>query len=242
MRTSNKLLLGLLAATIFLFTSVFAAVRVKYSRGQVVEDKEVMEDIQQNQRVALQGAVRQVKITALADVIIIPSDSLKLLIWGNGDSAVKYHLQDGMLTIEADTVKTRRNYQEDRAHQHVELFLPGTDSIYVQQSHLVIKNTKDTARITAPFNIQLAASDLAVAKDYQLRTSHFGTFKINASAGSYLHFPQDIIVDEAVISLQDTKFNDEGCVFNKLSLQMDSVSSINIKAQNLRKATITSKE
>lgn len=242
MRTSNKILVGLLLTAIFLFTGLFAMVRIKYANGSIVKDYEG--DVQnKNAEQPLKGQIKSVSLFMLGDVVIVPSDSLKLKIWGNENGKVKYHLQDGVLFIGIDTAGIHPGDHIEQAYGHIELFLPAVDSIYAFNSGININSVRDSGKIGPSFNFQLVVSSLNVNKisfDHS-SPAMYGKMIINAGPRSEVKFNTGVHIDEANLRLSGADF-EEDCTFNKLSIKTDSTTSLKIKGINLRKAIITSTE
>jgi hypothetical protein len=242
MRTSNKILLGLLLVTIFLFTGLFATVRIKYANGSIVKDYQ--EEVEQKKvDQPINGPVKMVSLSMLSDVTITTSDSLKLKIWDNENGRVKYHLQDGVLSIGIDTAGIRPGDRLEQARQRIELFLPAVDSIYAFNTGININSVMDSGKVGPSFNFQLAVSSLNINKvnfDHE-SPSVYGKLNIAAGPQSEVRFNTGVHIDEANLRLSGANF-EEDCTFNKLRIQTDSTTTLKIKGANLRKATITSTE
>ena len=243
MRTSNKILIGLLLATIFLFTGLFAAVRIKYNNGSIVKNNEGgIEQKKADQ--PIKGPVKRVSLYMLSDVMIVPSDSLRLKIWDYENSKIKYRIQDGVLIIEgADTTGLRPGDHLEPAYQHIELFIPRVDSIYAFDSRINLHSIMDSGEIGPSYNFQLEVSHLNVNKVNFNHNSPtmYGRISVNATMGSDVTFNAGVHIDEADLRLHNAVF-EEHCTFDKLRIQTDSAASLRIQGGNLRKAIITSIE
>jgi hypothetical protein len=239
MRTSNKILSGLLLTAIILFASLFITVRVKYANGAITKRATInnWSDVHR-----IKEPIKSVRISRLSNILIIPADSVRLDIWKENDGAVKWRVQDGVLIIESDTTKANR-HGEHYAFGHVELFIPNVDSVYMEDSRGEFKRILDTMQLNPIYNFQLNRTVLNVRHDPRGGTPTFyELIHINAGPSSAVHFDEAVRVANAAVSLQGASFEDNNASFDKLSIRSDSSSSINIKGHNLRKATITSTE
>lgn len=240
MRTSNKILTGLLLVTILVFCSLFTLVRVKYANGNIVKRDRVNSWSDAHR---LQGAIKSVSISRLNNIMIIPSDSAKLEIWKGGEGDVKWRLENGVLYVEGDTTKNNGNNGRYIAYGHIELFIPNVDSIHAVNSHITVKNIADSGALKPAYNFQLSETELAFENGQRDdQATFYDAIRVNAGQGSLLRFDGFIRVNTLQASLRDSRLEESNTDFNKLSIQTDSVSTISIKGQNLRKATITSTE
>lgn len=241
MRTSNKILLGLLVAAILLFTTLFGAVRIKYNNGQIVKGTDLAQR-EPDHEVPLKGDFKRVDIIGLGDIMIIPSNVLKLKKWDQ-DNNVTCYIQDGVLHIRPKNLTGRDSTRLNTTYEHVELFLPTVDSINVISGNITLKNINDSAVQRTVFNFELnAGSELKIENDGRSENDFFEHLRVNASAGTAIRFYGMATVKQADIILKSAVFEDMGTNFGKLNIQTDSTSQINIQGHNLRKAVITSKE
>jgi hypothetical protein len=242
MRTSNKILIGILVATILVFTTLFGAVRIKYERGDIVKDYK-SEDNRPSADQPVSGPVKQVELFMVQDVTIIPSDSLKLKIWGNENHNVKYELKNGILTIMSDTLLNRNGNRAGVAYQHIELFIPAVDSFFCFNSGVTVKQTVDSVSRHTGLHFGLYASELRFEQRHgnEGPYTYFGNLNVSANPGSKVEIDPMVAFEQGNFKLNQAIMQGNGR-FNKLAIQTDPVSSINLKGENLRKAIITSTE
>jgi hypothetical protein len=241
MRTSNKILLSLFLTTILLFASLFFAVRVKFANGNMVERKDINNPWSDEYKI--KEEIKSVSISGQMDMVIIPSDSAKIVIGKAGDSLVRYRVKDGVLVIDMDTAKIHPNQNGETVviFNHIELFLPSVDSIYVANSRLQFRKVMTSAPIKPVYNFELKNTTLTVEQDYRdTNPTFYDSIRINAGPTSSIQFNGPLKVGSASIKLKGAIFDDLEARFDKLSIQADSLSSIKLKGYNLRKATITS--
>ncbi len=240
MRTSNKILLGLILTAILLFSGLFITVRVKYANGAIVKREQVnrWSDVHR-----LQGTIKSISISRLNNILIVPSDSAKLEIWKGGEGDVKWRLENGVLYVEGDTTRNDRRNGKYIAYGHIELFIPNVDSIYAANSHITVKNIADSGALKPTYNFQLTETELAFENGQRdADATFYDAISVNAGNGSLLRFDGFIRVNTLQANLRNSRLEEANTDFDKLSIKTDSISSIELKGKNLRKATITSTE
>lgn len=241
MRTSNKILSGLILTAILLFAGLFISVRVKYANGAIVKTKRINDwsDVH-----TIKEPIKSVSISRLGEVMIIPSDSARLEIWKHNGEQVKWRLQDGVLIIESDTTQTNNRNRDHVVYGHIELFLPNVDSIYALKSKIEVKNIADSGVLKPAYNFQLEETELTIESHRRNnnRATFYDKIRVNAGKGSAVRFRGALHINEFQARLTDTELEDEWTFFDKLTIQTDSTSTIKLKGHNLRKATITSTE
>lgn len=241
MRTSNKILLGLLLTTILVFTSLFAAVRIKYANGDIITSKEGIKNTWSNV-VQIKEPFKSVRIEGMGNVTIAPADSVRLEIWKDGPGA-QWKIKDGVLYINSEKNAQEGGQLMPKSWTHVELSLPEMDSIAVLYSEVALRNVADSGKLQPAFNLFLDFSELKVenSRDAQQRT-FYDKLKVNVTNSSTLRIHAGVYVNELEGRFVGSKLQEDNTEFGKLSIQVDSSSYISIKGKNLRKATITSIE
>lgn len=243
MRTSNKILLSLLLTTILLFTGLFLTVRVKFANGNMVERKDIVNPWSDEYKI--KEEIKSVSISGQMDMVIIPSDSVRIVIGKMGDSLVRYRVKDGVLIIDMDTARIHPNQNGETTviFNHVELFLPNVDSIHVAKSRIQLKRILIPVQAKPVYNFELDNSTLTIEHDFRATSpTIYDMIHINAGPSSSIQFNGPSKVGNASIKLKNAIFDDLDARFDKLSIQADSSSSIKLKGYNLRKTTITSTE
>jgi hypothetical protein len=241
MRTSNKILLGLLLTTTLVFTSLFAAVRIKYSNGNIVTRKEGINNTWSNVQ-QVKEPFTSVRIEGMGNVMIIPADSVRLEIWKDGPGA-QWKVKDGVLHIGPDPTLKGDGQSAPKSWTHVELFLPKMDSIAVIYSEVTLRNIADSGKLQPSFNLYLDFSELAVENGrLEHQPAFYDKLKVNITNSSSLRIREGVHINELEARLLGARLEEDNTEFGKISIQVDSSSNIQLKGKNLRKATITSTE
>lgn len=243
MRTSNKILLGLFLTAVFLFAGLFIAVRVNFANGNIADGKGLSAN-PWSDKYRIKEEIKSVSISGQMDMNIIPSDSAMILIGKMGDSLVRYRIKDGVLLIDIDSARMHARHNEGVVvYNHITLYLPSVDSIHVVNSRIGFKNIANFGTLQPAYNFHLVSSELSVAGGLNnSKPVFYDKIKVVADNNSFLSFPGNARVNDVQVRLSGSRFEDGESYFGKLHIQLDSSSSINIKGNNLRKATITSTE
>lgn len=241
MRTSNKILLGLLLTTILVFTSLFAAVRIKYSNGDIVTSKEGINNTWSNVQ-QVKEPFKSVRIEGMGNLMIIPADSVRLEIWKDGPGA-QWKVKDGVLHISPDPSVKGNGQSAPKSWTHVELFLPKMDSIAVIYSEVTLRNIADSGKLQPSFNLYLDFSELAIENGrLEHQPAFYDKLKVNVTNSSSLRIREGVRVNELEARFIGSRLEEDNTEFGKISIQVDTSSNIQLKGKNLRKATITSTE
>ncbi len=241
MRTSNKILLGLLLTTLLVFTSLFAAVRIKYANGTIVTRKDGIVNTWSNVH-QVKEPFKSVRIEGMGNVMIIPADSVKLEIWKDGPG-VQWKVKDGVLHIGPDPAVKGNEKSAPKSWTRVELFLPDMDSITVLFSEVTLRNIADSGKLPPSFNLYLDFSELAIENGRpEHQPAFYDKLKVNVTNSSALRIREGVRVNELEARFLGGRFEEDNTEFGKISIQVDSSSNIQLKGKNLRKATITSTE
>ena len=242
MRKSNKILLGLLLTTILVFTSLFAAVRIKFANGNIITSKEGLNNTWSSAH-QIKEPFKSVRIEGMGNVLIIPADSASMEIWKDGPGA-QWTVKDGVLNIINPELTRKENGQPvTRSWTHVVLFLPKMDSIAAIYSEVALRNSTDSGKLSPSFNLYLNYSELAVENGSpEDQPVFYDKLKVNVWNNSALRIRRGVHVNELDARFVGSRLEEDNVEFGKLSIQTDSSSDISIKGKNLRKATITSTE
>ncbi|MDF2189411.1 hypothetical protein [Paraflavitalea sp. CAU 1676] len=248
MRTSNKILLALFLSAILLFTGLFASVRIKYANGSIQQRATDQKAIDHWADVhAINGPIRAVSIQGLSDVMIVPADSARIEIAKEASSRITWNYSNGVLTLIPDTTGSNGQRLNFSMSGHVELFLPGVDSIYSDFSTIQVKNIGDSS-VKPSYHFHITRSVLSVQADDRKENGIFTPYnklRVDASNGSEIKLGQRIAINELQVGLDSSRFEEEDAPVHfgtNPRFQSDDISTLKLTGQNLRKAIITSKE
>lgn len=246
MRTSNKLLSGLILTGLLLIAGLFIFVRVQVARGayvthNIATDKEsYWADIHK-----FDGAVKSVSIRGLKNIIVVPADSARLEIDKNAGKEIIWKLDNGVLTVMADT---SREQSMLLSNAHVELFLPATDSITAINSDIDVKNTGDSTR-KASYAFFLTGSTVNIKSDgrdpAQKPITYYHALRFDARNESTVKLEAGIVIDQFSVKLRGSALeaeNEKVRFTAKPLIQTDNTSRLQLSGQHLSQAIITSTE
>lgn len=245
MRTSNKIILSLILTAVLLFAGLFLTVRIKYANGAIVKRDVTAEPLSAWADVhPIAGPIRSVLIRGLNDVVIVPAGAPRVEIAKEMKNAITWKFENGVLTVMADSVIKEDGKRLVRGG-HVELFLPHTDSITIEDCTAYLKNTADTA--LASFKLNISQSVFHVLADKRQSNNgptRYGTLQLNARSSAIM-LGGGIFINELDVNLASSQLEEteEGANYsNKPRITLDGPSVLRVSGKNLSKAIITSKE
>ncbi|WP_276481880.1 hypothetical protein [Paraflavitalea pollutisoli] len=244
MRTSNKLLSGLILTGLLLIAGLFIFVRVQVARGATVTRAVAGQDRYWANVHKIDGPVRSVSIIGLKNITLVPADSARLEIDKNFPKGIFWKLDNGRLTLTIDT-SSKNSYS---SNVHVELFLPATDSIIADYSNIDVKNTGDSTTAAA-FHFMLSGSTVAIQSDDRdpahKPVTYYQSLQFDARNGSEVKLHSDVTVGKFSVKLRGStlEVTEDHIRFNeKPTIQTDSISQLHLTGSTLRQALITSTE
>ena len=233
MRTSNKILLGILLLPLFILASLNAALYAKYKSGHYTTMKSVKED--RYTRRPLKN-IHKIAVYGLENLRIIPSDTMRLEIERDSRGHLHYTINGDSLIIHGDTTITRPGGARDteRSYQDVNLYLPSSAIIAADNSGVNIRGSKDSLK-AASYQLTLTnAASLTVADNgADSNPVYFKSFIIKASNAPQIELAPHARISDLQLSMIESVFNDNGASIDKLTVNADKTSNITLKGDNI---------
>jgi hypothetical protein len=237
MKTSNKLIISLIAAPFVIMSFVDVALYNKFKNGDFVLQSSI--DEMKREKVFLGENIHTVELTNLYSVEIILSDS-NYIEWDKNEARdIEQSIRNGQLTI---GLKKQIVDRSVNSYENVKLHLKNTKEIILTKciSKLLIdKNAKQDSLLTITANLeaQIEIGENANARNDSMMIVASSTQK-NSFHNLYIISRADVfIADDAriqnlKIELQnDGKLNADKCNIDKLDLQMSGNSRLDVSGQ-----------
>lgn len=240
MRTSNKILIGLLLGILALFTAQFLGLQAALRNKNFV-DLEIQKEERFN--IHYYKDIKQVSISGLYRVTIYPSDTLKVEVDKRGKDEIQFSQKDNLLVIEAIANRQPNTGMAGESGREVNLYLPAMDSIAANRSELWVMGTKDSTQALS-YNLYLENTGLnrREYREQRMDTLFYRNLHITGK-NSTIEFSAGTTAGDVTMDLQDARFNDqEYTKFNTLRIQADSTSTVTLRGNNLKKAQLITKE
>ncbi len=239
MRTSNKLILGILIGPLLILTLLNLALYAKYKAGNYVSFKSVQED--RFIRMSLPN-ISHIAVYGLENVRIVSSDSLKLEIEKDSRGHLHYAIKGDSLIIHGDSVITRYNGTTDveRSYQDVNLYLPiAPATILADNSGITVKGTKDSVKAASYYFSVVNNATVKVDQDGDDTTHvYFKGLTIHASHAAGIELTAATRINDLQLTMIESPFADNGASIDKLTIEADKKSSVFLKGDNLQKVNV----
>ena len=232
MKTSNKLLLGILLTMLILIASVQLTVYAKFKRGEYAKFNR--EQFHPMSTLEL-PAVHFISAKGLGGCAVIPADKLKVEI-PKDSGPLKYQVVNDTLVIIGDSTQTDDQLERgSRNNNLVNVYLPA--SVPLKGSYTSFKVSGTTDSVTAPsYTIGLYKNSYMFF-DYKGPKSSSGYFnQVNVnSEQSTIDLNKHIILNDLKLQLSNnSRMNDNGGTARKMAIDADNSSFINLSGKNIK--------
>jgi uncharacterized membrane protein len=236
MRTSNKILLSIFIGPLIILTALQLTLYAKYKSGNYVAMKTVKED--RFMRYAPKN-INHVAVYGLSNFHLIPADSVKLEIEKDLNSHLKYTVIGDSLIIRVDSIKSGGSYEFERSYQEVNLFLPASESITIDNSDMILQGSKDSTKAQS-YHFFIVNSAVFKIEQYgdDSTQMHFKEVTIKASHSAGIEFTAQSHIADLQLSMIESAFTDNGASIDKLMIDADKESNISLKGDNLKKVNL----
>ena len=231
MKTSNKLLLGIFLTGLLFITAVHVMIYAKYKNGAYTIMKF---DSGENLTVHQLKAARYVRIMAVANMSVVPSDSMKLEVEKDGNISVRYEYRGDTLVIRGDSVYNRNGRRTvEYASQQVNLYLPSPVSVTNEFGNLdfVISEQMQQGGL---YEISLKYCKMQFTNQLKGFYSDKSIDSLSVRAiSSEIGIDKNITVNKLNLQLSDaSSFTDNGGFVGEMMLSMDNTSTILLHGNN----------
>ncbi len=241
MKTSNKLIIGLIAAPFIIMSFVDAALYNKFKKGEFTLQSNI--DEQRKEKLMLGEDVKSVQLSNLYNVEVILSDSNYIEWDKNNKRDIAHELTNGLLTIglkkefqQANTDALER--PKINSYEQVKLHLKNVQQIDLTDCMANLtsdsKSKVDTVRINQKHDgeLSIGINDRPSTNTVVKATNgniHFNHLFITSE--SALTIQSEVIIKSCKINLTGSSlFTASGWPFENLDLDMADNSRINVSS------------
>lgn len=230
MKTSNKILLGIFLAIIFLTTTIHLMVYAKYKRGEYVafERDKIIKVASVNIPVT-----RFVSVKNLGNCVLINSNTTRFETDEGKVKNISYRVLNDTLIIHGDTTLSAELLDRGlRNFQMLKIYLPANIPINATSCNVFIDGTADTVHAPS-YNINLSKRSELNIRDSHGVTSYFNRLLIY-SDHSGISLNNKVVVTDFNLTLADSRMDYSEATIKKLAIETDSNSSIALSGRNLK--------
>lgn len=243
MKTSNKILVGLVLTIALILTAIHVGLYARYKKGEFYTMESLHEEAYEKHSIS---GVNKISVSGLQVFDIIPSDTLMLEIekHNNNNNIVRFVQKGDSLVIAGDTAVRENDgsIQRLRSYQSVILHLPASFAVTIKNCDAHFKGAGDTAKAPS-FDLNVFESSVTFGETRNSGTgiSYFNKINMVAVNGNMVFF-NDVVTKELSVSLRAAQLEDQGMDVNKITVDADNNSSVNLKGVNLKKLLPVTKQ
>lgn len=239
MRTSNKIVLGIILAPLVALSSLHVALFAKYKSGNYVSMKTVQQD--RFDRPALKN-IDNIEVYGLENFSITPADSFAIEIEKSKYGHLHYTVKGNSLVIHGDSIIQHPDGTTDvmRSNENVNLYLPSVKNIIADNSDVRLKGSKDSSKAGSyHFSLLHAAGFKIEENGWQDSTyKYFKGLTIHADHSANIEIPAYTHIAELNLTMLESQFIDNDAQIGKLTIDVDKKSSVTLKGDNLKKLNL----
>jgi hypothetical protein len=223
MKTSNKILLGLLITALLIFVSVHAAIYIKYKNTDY-------SGVNANESFKRDYQFKDIKYILAENISadLNYSDTVRLQISERKDTNFRKinYVQRGDSLIVFAAANDHK-----KLSGHVKLSVNKDVVVNAKESFLFIRNITDS--LMAPsYVLNLEGSSINLGLDSPDRLTYLNSLKISSRKDSEITL-NNAVVSQAEISLQETKLNLYETKINRFKLRNDKSSTVFFTGSNV---------
>jgi hypothetical protein len=235
MKTSNKILLGILLLPLLIIAAINMALYAKYKSGHYVAMSTVEQD--RFTRQTLKN-INYVALYGINNCTIKPADTAKLEIEKDEHGHLHYSIHGDSLIIHGDST-VRKTTGDDiiRSYQSVNLYLSGKTVVTADNSDVYIEGGKDSTKANS-YQFQLSNSTSCKMQDNDFGDSvlqYFNVLAVQANGSSAIELSRNARIKQLSVALQDARFDDKDAVIGNFTVDADKASTLTLKGDNLKK-------
>jgi hypothetical protein len=238
MKTSNKILLGVLLAFMLILTGIHLALYAKYKSGDFVSAKEMADEMGRRPL----PPIKHVSITGLTNCYLIAHGEQPLIeINEPYKSRIAYKVIGDTLIVTGDSTGTKESYDRGiRNNTLVNLILPATASVQLAYGTLRLSGGDDSAHAPS-YSIELANAHVAIIERYPPETNVFFNRLDVVTNASSIDLDNYAAINELHVRSRSSYLNSRQALIRQMTIDADSSSSVVLSGKNLKNLTTTAK-
>jgi len=234
MKTSNKILLGLLLCSFGYLTFAQLALHVKYTNNDYISPQQYNEHFYDER---ILENIKHISINSIALCEILPSTAVKLSVEKGKMAYAKFNVSGDTLVITGQYPGApTANYILNTSPQNIRLYIPPGIPVNAKSSNLDILGTRKAAG-AGSFYFQLDNANLFTRFRYYNDSvnRYFGNFIVHATNESQVILYHNDYFDSINVQLTHSLINDNQAKIKQLAVQPDSNSTVIISGRNIQK-------
>jgi hypothetical protein len=234
MKTSNKILLGVLLIGFGYLAYAQIALHIKYVNNDFTDPEKYNAYFNDEYKF---NHVNHVRITGLAECNIIFSDSVKLSVEKSDINYVKFNVSGDTLIVDGEYHSDiSANYKLNRSPQNVRLYLPAGTDLFAFNSNINVKgkNKQDNGY---SYRFDLTGCNLFTRYNNGIDSlaRYFNSFIVTARKNSQVILFHNDHFKTLDVQLDHSLINDYHANIEQMNVATDSSSVVVITGRNINK-------
>jgi hypothetical protein len=232
MKTSNKILLGILLTGFGYLAYAQIALHIKYVNKDFTDPAKYNSFFNDEYKF---NNVRHVRITGLAECNIIFSDSVKLLVEKSGINYIKFNTINDTLIVNGESYSNiSANSTLNRSPQNVKLYLPaGTDLVAINSNINIKGNNKKDNGYSYRFDLTGCNLFTRYNNGIDSLDRYFDKLVVIAGKNSQVILFRNDHFKTIDITLDHSMINDYHAKIERMNITTDSSSVVVVTGGNI---------
>jgi hypothetical protein len=235
MKTSNKILLGVLLAFMLILTSLHLALFAKYKSGDFASAEQIPDNMDRHSL----PAIKYVSITGLVNCYLIShAEKPSIEINKEGKSRIAYKVVGDTLVVTGDSAATKEDYERGlRNHQLVNLKLPATEQVKLTYGSLFILGGDDSAQAPS-YSIELVTNaHLGIIQREPATTKAFFNRLNLVTNKSNVELDDKTMINELNVRSVASNLIYKQASIKHMTMDVDSNTAVTLSGKNLKSLT-----
>jgi hypothetical protein len=238
MKTSNKILLGVLLAFMLILTGIHLALFAKYKSGDFASANQIPDDMDRHSL----PDIKYVSITGLVNCYLIPAEKPAIEINKDKGSRISYKVVGDTLVVTGDSAATKEDYERGvRNHQLVNLKLPSTEQVKLTYGSLFLLGGDDSVHAPS-FSIELTThAHLGIIQREPVTTKTFFNRLDLVTNKSTVELDDNTMINELNVRSVSSNLIYKQASIKNMTMDADSNTAVTLSGKNLKSLTEISK-
>jgi hypothetical protein len=234
MKTSNKILLGILLTGFGYLAYAQIALHIKYVNKDFTDPVKYNTFFYDEHKF---NHIRHVRLTGLAECNIIFSDSVKLSIEKSSVSYVTFHVREDTLIVNGEYHSDiSANHKLFNSPQNVKLYFPAGIDVFALNSNINIKgNNKQDSGYSCRFDITACNLFTRYNNGVDSLDRYFNNLVINEGKDSQVILFRNDHFNTVDVALDHSMINDYHAKIERMNITTDSSSVVVVTGGNINK-------
>ncbi|HVZ55585.1 MAG TPA: hypothetical protein VG870_02915 [Chitinophagaceae bacterium] len=235
MKTSNKILVGVLVFALAFLTAVHLVIYARYKAGRYVTSRHLREE--RFDSYPATGNLLLVSLAGLDNVTLVPSDTPRVEIEKGASGRPHLQFGDGVLSLRGDTLVSSPagGMQRIKSYRQVVVYLPSGVPVQADFCGLTLMGSADSLHAPGNHSVKLNETDFHIGwvnRDLP-GGNYFDSLQVDPATRSSVDIYSGATLRSLTINLSAANLDDNQARIGRIYLQADTSSTIKLSGANL---------